>query len=102
MVSGETAPSPDKDSGSEPKNPPSAPDADPDLDEDVPPLTPPKIIMATTEVLLVEHIQKLGSEGVVKVRPGFGEKLSDSSKKALPLNLANKRRLDALKQSRAK
>ena len=36
MVSGETAPSPDKDSGSEPKNPPSAPDVDPDLDEDVP------------------------------------------------------------------
>ena len=28
--------------------------------------------MATTEVLLVEHIQKLGSEGdIVKVRPGF-------------------------------
>ena len=36
MVSGETAPSPDKDSNPEPKNPPSAPDADPDLDEDVP------------------------------------------------------------------
>ena len=35
-VSGETAPSPYKDHGSEPKKPPSAPDADPDLDEDVP------------------------------------------------------------------
>ena len=36
MVSSVTAPSPDQDSGSEPKNPSSAPDADPDLDEDVP------------------------------------------------------------------
>jgi len=36
MVSGETAPSSDKYSNPEPKNPSSAPDADPDLDEDVP------------------------------------------------------------------
>ena len=58
--------------------------------------------MATTEVLLVEHIQKLGSEGdVVKVRPGFARNYLIPQKKALPLNLANKRRLDALKQSRA-
>ena len=58
--------------------------------------------MATTEVLLVEHIQNLGSEGdVVKVRPGFARNYLIPQKKALPLNLANKRRLDALKQSRA-
>ena len=58
--------------------------------------------MATTEVLLVEHIQKLGSEGdIVKVRPGFARNYLIPQKKALPLNLANKRRLDALKQSRA-
>jgi len=58
--------------------------------------------MATTEVLLVEHIQKLGSEGdVVKVRPGFARNYLIPQKKALPMNLANKRRLDALKQSRA-
>ena len=58
--------------------------------------------MATTEVLLVEHIQKLGSEGdIVKVRPGFARNYLIPQKKALPLNLANKRRLDALRQSRA-
>ena len=58
--------------------------------------------MATTEVLLVEHSQKLGSEGdIVKVRPGFARNYLIPQKKALPLNLANKRRLDALKQSRA-
>ena len=58
--------------------------------------------MATTEVLLVEHIQKLGSEGdIVKVRPGFARNYLIPQKKALPLNLANMRRLDALKQSRA-
>ena len=58
--------------------------------------------MATTEVLLVEHIQKLGSEGdIVKVRPGFARNYLIPQKKALPLNLANKKRLDALKQSRA-
>jgi len=58
--------------------------------------------MATTEVLLVEHIQNLGSEGdVVKVRPGFARNYLIPQKKALPMNLANKRRLDALKQSRA-
>ena len=58
--------------------------------------------MATTEVLLVKHIQNLGSEGdVVKVRPGFARNYLIPQKKALPMNLANKRRLDALKQSRA-
>ena len=58
--------------------------------------------MASTEVLLVEHIEKLGSEGdVVKVRPGFARNYLIPQKKALPLNLANKKRLDALRQSRA-
>jgi large subunit ribosomal protein L9 len=58
--------------------------------------------MATTEVLLVQHIQQLGSEGdVVKVRPGYARNYLIPQKKALPLNLANKKRLDSLKQSRA-
>ena len=58
--------------------------------------------MSIKEVLLVEHIEKLGSEGdVVKVRPGFARNYLIPQKKALPLNLANKKRLDALRQSRA-
>ena len=58
--------------------------------------------MANTEVLLVQHIEKLGSEGdVVAVRPGFARNYLIPQKKALPLNLANQKRLDGLKQSRA-
>ena len=58
--------------------------------------------MATTEVLLVEHINNLGSEGdVVKVRPGYARNYLLPQKKAVPLNLANKKRLDALKVARA-
>lgn len=58
--------------------------------------------MATTEILLVEHIDNLGSEGdVVKVRPGFARNYLLPQKKAVPLNHANKKRLDALKVARA-
>ena len=54
--------------------------------------------MASTEILLVEHIENLGSEGdVVKVRPGFARNYLLPQKKAVPLNHANKKRLDALK-----
>ena len=58
--------------------------------------------MATTEVLLVQHMPQLGSEGdVVKVRPGYARNFLIPQKKALPLNLANKKRLDSLLQARA-
>ncbi len=58
--------------------------------------------MANTEVLLIEHINNLGAEGdVVKVRPGFARNYLLPRKKAVPLNLANKKRLDALKVARA-
>lgn len=58
--------------------------------------------MATTEVLLVQHMPQLGSEGdVVKVRPGYARNYLLPQKKALPLNLANKKRLDSLLQARA-
>ena len=58
--------------------------------------------MATTEVLLVQHMHQLGSEGdVVKVRPGYARNYLIPHKKALPLNLANKKKLDSLKQARA-
>lgn len=58
--------------------------------------------MPTTEVLLVEHIANLGAEGdVVKVRPGYARNFLLPQNKAVPLNMANKKRLDALKVARA-
>ncbi len=58
--------------------------------------------MSTTEILLVEHIQNLGAEGdVVKVKPGYARNFLIPQKKAVPLNMASKKRLDALKVARA-
>jgi len=58
--------------------------------------------MAIKEVLLVEHIENLGAEGdVVKVRPGYARNYLLPQKKAVPLSLANRKRLDALKVARA-
>ena len=58
--------------------------------------------MPNTEILLVEPIDNLGSEGdIVKVRPGYARNFLFPKKKALPLNQAIKRRLDALKVARA-
>ena len=58
--------------------------------------------MPNTEILLVEPIDNLGSEGdIVKVRPGYARNFLFPQKKALPLNQANKKRLDALKVARA-
>ena len=58
--------------------------------------------MATTEVLLVEQIDNLGAEGdVVKVRAGYARNWLLPKKKAVPLELKNKKRLDALMQARA-
>ena len=57
--------------------------------------------MPNTEILLVEPIDNLGSEGdIVKVRPGYARNFLFPQKKALPLNQANKKRLDALKVAR--
>ncbi len=58
--------------------------------------------MSQTEVLLVEHIEKLGSEGdVVNVRSGYARNYLIPRNKAVPLNHANKKSLDALKVARA-
>ena len=58
--------------------------------------------MSNTEILLVEPIDNLGSEGdIVKVRPGYARNFLFPQNKALPLNQANKKRLDALKVARA-
>ena len=61
----------------------------------------PPLIMANTEVLLVKHIEKLGSEGdVVKVRSGYARNYLIPQKKAVRFNEADQKRLDALKQAR--
>ncbi len=58
--------------------------------------------MPVTEILLLEPIENLGSEGdIVKVRPGYARNFLFPRNKALPLNQANKKRLDALKVARA-
>lgn len=58
--------------------------------------------MANTEILLLEKIDNLGLEGdVVKVKAGFARNFLLPRKKAVPLNLSNKKRLDALMIARA-
>ena len=58
--------------------------------------------MPQTEVLLVKHIEKLGSEGdIVNVRSGYARNYLIPRNKAVPMNLANKKSLDALKVARA-
>ena len=58
--------------------------------------------MPNTEILLVEPVENLGSEGdIVKVKPGYARNFLFPQEKALPLNQANKKRLDALKVARA-
>jgi large subunit ribosomal protein L9 len=55
--------------------------------------------MPTTEILLVKPIENLGSEGdIVKVRPGYARNFLFPRKKALPLNQANKKRIDKIKK----
>lgn len=58
--------------------------------------------MPNTEILLIEPVQNLGSEGdIVKVRPGFARNYLFPRKKAVPMNLANRKRLDSLKIAKA-
>ena len=59
--------------------------------------------MATTEVLLVEQVDNLGAEGdVVRVRAGYARNWLLPRKKAVPLDHANKKRMDSLMQARAR
>lgn len=58
--------------------------------------------MANSEILLLEKVDNLGSEGdVVSVKPGYARNFLLPKNKAVPLNQANKKRLDALKIARA-
>jgi large subunit ribosomal protein L9 len=58
--------------------------------------------MAHTEILLLEKVDNLGSEGdVVRVRSGYARNFLLPRSKAVPLSQANKKRLDSLKIARA-
>ena len=58
--------------------------------------------MASTQVILKEHIKNLGAEGdVVKVRAGFARNFLLPQSKAFEATPGNLRRLDALKKIRA-
>lgn len=58
--------------------------------------------MATTEIILLEPIANLGDEGEqVKVRAGFARNFLFRRNKALPVNRANKKQIDALLNARA-
>lgn len=58
--------------------------------------------MAHSQILLLKKIDNLGSEGdVVRVRSGYARNFLLPRSLAVPFNLANKKRLDALKIARA-
>ena len=58
--------------------------------------------MPQAQILLVEHVDNLGSEGdIVSVRSGYARNFLIPKNKAVPLNHANRKRLDALKLARA-
>ncbi len=57
--------------------------------------------MATSEILLLEPIPDLGSEGdQVKVRAGFARNYLFPRNKAVPVNRANKKQVEALLKAR--
>lgn len=57
--------------------------------------------MATSEILLLEPIADLGSEGdQVKVRAGFARNYLFPRNKAVPVNRANKKQVEALLKAR--
>lgn len=57
--------------------------------------------MATCEILLLEPIPNLGAEGErVKVRAGFARNYLLPRNKAVPINYANKKRVEALVKAR--
>lgn len=59
--------------------------------------------MANTEVLLLEAIKGLGSEGeTVSVRAGYARNFLLPRKLATPINQANKKQIEALLQAREK
>jgi len=58
--------------------------------------------MAHTEILLLKPVEGLGNEGdQVKVRAGYARNFLLPRKFAAPVNEANRKQIDALKQRRA-
>ena len=57
--------------------------------------------MATTEILLLKHIKKLGAEGdQVRVKAGYARNYLFPNGHALPLTRANKKQIEALQRAR--
>lgn len=57
--------------------------------------------MATSEILLLEQINGLGSEGdQVKVKSGYARNFLFPRKKAVPVNRANKKQMEVLIKAR--
>ncbi len=58
--------------------------------------------MATTDILLLEHVNGLGGEGdTVTVKAGYARNFLLPNKKALPVTSANQKYIDALQKRRA-
>jgi large subunit ribosomal protein L9 len=58
--------------------------------------------MATANVLLVKHVEGLGAEGdEAKVRAGYARNYLVPQKLAVPLTVANRKQIEALKKARS-
>lgn len=59
--------------------------------------------MATTAILLLQHVEGLGGEGdEVKVRAGYARNFLLPNKVAIPVTRANRKQVEALKAARGK
>lgn len=59
--------------------------------------------MATTAILLLQHVEGLGSEGdEVNVRAGYARNFLLPNKVAIPVTRANRKQIEALKAAREK
>ncbi len=57
--------------------------------------------MATTAILLLKHVDGLGSEGdEIKVRAGYARNFLFPTKVAIPVTRANRKQIESLKQAR--
>ena len=57
--------------------------------------------MATTQILLLKHVEYLGSEGEqAEVRMGYARNYLFPQKLAVPLNKANRKQIETLKEHR--
>ncbi|MDR2779334.1 MAG: 50S ribosomal protein L9 [Puniceicoccales bacterium] len=58
--------------------------------------------MATTEILLLKHVQSLGAEGDrIRVKAGYARNFLFPNEIAVPMTKANKKQMEALQKARA-